>query len=169
QVEAGGLAGAIGADQGMNAAAPHLEADALDGDEALEFLRQPARLQNDVVGQAHRFGGGRFSMKASIPARPSSWAKALEITPEATARSHCATSWQPAAAAAPCTRAMTGCGSALIDCIIRLHCANSFSIFGCSFSARISFRSCPAQKPFPAPASTTTRIFLSETKESKAV
>src|SRR5881397_2968201 len=38
QVEAGGLAGAIGADQGMNAAAPHLEADALDGDEALEFL-----------------------------------------------------------------------------------------------------------------------------------
>ena len=88
---------------------------------------------------------------------------------EATARSHCATSWQPAAAAAPCTRAMTGCGSAVIDCIIRLHCANSFSIFGCSFSARISFRSCPAQKPFPDPASTTTRIFLSETKESKAV
>src|SRR5947207_161252 len=52
---------------------------------------------------------------------------------------------------------------------IRLHCANSFSIFGRSFSARISFRSWPAQKPFPAPASTTTRIFLSETKESKAV
>src|SRR6266513_835084 len=83
-------------------------------------------------------------------------------------RSHCATSWQPAAAAAPCTRAMTGCGSAVIVCIIRLHCANSFSIFGRSFSARISFRSWPAQKPFPAPASTTTRIFLSETKESKA-
>ena len=42
-----------------------------------------------------------------------------QVTPEvtkwalstATARSHCATSWQPAAAATPCTRAITGCGS----------------------------------------------------------
>src|SRR6266851_3773660 len=83
QVETGGLAGAIGADQGMNAAAPHLEADALDGDEALEFLGEPSGLENDVVGHAHRLGGGRFSMKASIPARPSSWTKAPEITLEA--------------------------------------------------------------------------------------
>src|SRR6266851_7272515 len=83
QVKTGGLAGAIGADQGMNAAAPHLEADALDGDEALEFLGEPSGLENDVVGHAHRLGGGRFSMKASIPARPSSWAKAPEITLEA--------------------------------------------------------------------------------------
>src|ERR1700694_998163 len=44
QVEAGGLAGAIRADQGVNAATPHLEVDALDGDEALEFLCQPAGL-----------------------------------------------------------------------------------------------------------------------------
>jgi len=30
-----------------------------------------------------RLGGGRFSMKASMPSRPSSCAKLLEITPEA--------------------------------------------------------------------------------------
>ena len=41
-----------------------------------------------------------------------------------TARSHCATSWQPAAVARPCTRAMTGIGSFWIDIIILLHCAN---------------------------------------------
>ncbi len=43
----------------------------------------------------------------------------------ATARSHIATSWQPAAVAMPCTRAMTGCGMRWIVIIIRLHCANS--------------------------------------------
>jgi len=74
----------------------------------------------------------------------------------------------PAAADAPCTRAMTGCGSALIDCIIRLHCANSFSIFGCSFSARRSTRRrgwrarreratwiCPAAPSSPASSTAT--------------
>ena len=45
---------------------------------------------------------------------------------DATARSHCATSWQPAAVAMPCTRAITGTGSCWIDSITRLHCANSF-------------------------------------------
>ncbi len=34
------------------------------------------------------------------------------------------------------------------------------AIFGCSSSARISFRSCPAQKPLPAAARTTTRMLL---------
>src|SRR2546428_11201524 len=83
QVEASGLAGTIGADQGVNAAAPHLEVDALDCDEALEFLGEPPGLENDVVGHAQRLGGGRLSMKASIPARPSACAKLREITPEA--------------------------------------------------------------------------------------
>jgi len=44
QVEAGGLAGAVRADEGMNAAAPDLQRDVLDGDEAFEFLGEPARL-----------------------------------------------------------------------------------------------------------------------------
>ena len=56
-----------------------------------------------------------------------------QVTPEvtnfavstATARSHCATSWQPAAAAAPCTFAITGCGRPWMDIIIALHLANS--------------------------------------------
>ena len=40
---------------------------------------------------------------------------------DATARSQVATSWQPAALAAPCTAAMTGCGKLTICCIIVLH------------------------------------------------
>lgn len=43
----------------------------------------------------------------------------------AIARSHAATSWQPAAVAMPCTRAITGTGNARIASITRLHCANS--------------------------------------------
>ena len=44
---------------------------------------------------------------------------------EATARSHCATSWQPAAVAIPCTRAITGTGRRRSVSIMRVHCANS--------------------------------------------
>ena len=36
----------------------------------------------------------------------------------------------PPPSAAPWTRAITGCGSAVIVCIMRLHCAKSCSIFG---------------------------------------
>ena len=45
----------------------------------------------------------------------------------ATARSHCATSWQPAAVAMPCTRAITGTGRRWMLSIICVHCAKSFS------------------------------------------
>src|SRR6516162_7423978 len=53
-----------------------------------------------------------------------------EITPltakrasrAATARSHCATSWQPAAVAMPCTRAITGIGNRRSVNIMREHC-----------------------------------------------
>ena len=42
----------------------------------------------------------------------------------ATARSHIATSWQPAAVAMPCTRAITGTGSRCTLSISVEHCAN---------------------------------------------
>ena len=42
----------------------------------------------------------------------------------ATARSHVATNWQPAAVAIPCTRAMTGCGNDWIRIIKRLQSLN---------------------------------------------
>jgi hypothetical protein len=45
----------------------------------------------------------------------------------ATARSQAATSWQPAAVAIPCTRAITGTGNRWIVSIMRAHCANSAS------------------------------------------
>src|SRR2546429_3266037 len=48
QVEAGGLARAVGADERVDASAPDLEADVADGDEALELLPQAARFENDV-------------------------------------------------------------------------------------------------------------------------
>src|SRR5215831_19087690 len=86
----------------------------------------------------------------------------------ATARSHIDTSWQPAATATPCTRAITGCGSRTSDSIARLHCSNSaFCHFlpGCSL---ISRRSWPAQKCFPAPASTTTLTASSSASRSSS-
>jgi hypothetical protein len=52
QIEARRLAGAVRADEGVDAAAPYFQRDVVDRDEALEFLREPARLENDVLGQA---------------------------------------------------------------------------------------------------------------------
>jgi hypothetical protein len=43
----------------------------------------------------------------------------------AIARSHIATSWQPAAVARPCTRAITGTGRRWIASITAEHCVNS--------------------------------------------
>src|SRR6185503_8963883 len=48
QIEAGGLARAVGADQSVDAPPPDLEAHAADGDEALELLGQAPRFENDV-------------------------------------------------------------------------------------------------------------------------
>jgi hypothetical protein len=45
----------------------------------------------------------------------------------ATARSHIATSWQPAAVAMPCTWAITGTGRRWMAIIMRPHWANSVS------------------------------------------
>ncbi len=44
---------------------------------------------------------------------------------DATARSQLATSWHPAAEAAPCTHAITGCGRATTDIIMVLHWSHS--------------------------------------------
>src|SRR5215471_5476638 len=46
QIEAGRLAGAVWADQGVDRVAPHAQTDVFDGDEALEFLRQSLRFEN---------------------------------------------------------------------------------------------------------------------------
>jgi tetratricopeptide (TPR) repeat protein len=43
------------------------------------------RLAGRIATDTQYLGGGRFSRKASMPARPSSWAKAAAITPEASA------------------------------------------------------------------------------------
>ena len=59
----------------------------------------------------------------------------------ATARSHIATSWQPAAVAMPCTRAITGCGIDVIVSIRRLHWSNRAFWNALLGSERISFRS----------------------------
>src|SRR5882724_5279642 len=74
----------------------------------------------------------------------------------ATARSHMATSWQPAATATPCTRAITGWGRRTSESIISLHCSKSAFCQDLPGCARISRRSCPAQKCLPAPARTTS-------------
>ena len=52
QVEAGCLPGTVGTDQRVDRPPPNFEIDAVDGDETLELLGEPARLQNDIVGHA---------------------------------------------------------------------------------------------------------------------
>src|SRR5258708_8621583 len=74
----------------------------------------------------------------------------------ATARLHVATRWQPAATATPCTRAITGWGRRTSESIISLHCSKSAFCQALPECARISRRSCPAQKCLPAPARTTS-------------
>ena len=49
QVEAGGLAGAVRADQRMDGAARDSQVDAVDGDEAGELLGQILGFEDDVV------------------------------------------------------------------------------------------------------------------------
>ena len=52
QVEAGGLAGAVRADQRVDGAAAHVERHTVDGGEALEFLGQVRGREDDVAGHA---------------------------------------------------------------------------------------------------------------------
>src|SRR5437879_7111188 len=74
QVEAGGLARAVGANERVDAPAPDLEADVADGDEALEFLPQAARFENDVFRHGcgeipvWSFGAGRGGRVGGAPA-----------------------------------------------------------------------------------------------------
>jgi hypothetical protein len=49
QVEAGGLAGAVGPDQRMNGAARHPQADVVHGDEAGEFLGQVLGFEDEIA------------------------------------------------------------------------------------------------------------------------
>src|SRR5258706_10306264 len=59
QIEAGGVARAVGADERVDASAPDLEADVAEGDETLELLPQAARFEND----AFRHGCGENSTR----------------------------------------------------------------------------------------------------------
>ena len=86
----------------------------------------------------------------------------------ATAKSHCATNWQPAAVAMAWTRAITGTGSLWMDSITRLHWANNCWYQANSGWAAMSLRLCPAQNALPAPASTTTRTLSSWAMASSA-
>src|SRR5262245_17372901 len=86
----------------------------------------------------------------------------------ATARSHIETSWQPAATATPCTRATTGCGRWIRLSIMRLQASNNDDCHASSGCARISRRSCPAQKCLPAPARTTARTVPSVPSRSNS-
>src|SRR3977135_684738 len=76
QIEAGGLARAVGTDQRVDASAPDLEADVADGDETLELLPQAARFENDVFrhgcGENSTRGTRRSALRSGPPPpRPS--------------------------------------------------------------------------------------------------
>src|SRR6185436_7952802 len=73
-----------------------------------------------------------------------------EAFSDATARSHVATSWQPAADAVPCTAAITGFGQCRIACITVEHSRMRLSVKARPPSASVrwavsSFRLWPAE------------------------
>ncbi|MCY1312884.1 hypothetical protein D9M70_633530 [compost metagenome] len=73
---------------------------------------------------------GRMLRESATPGVAQNRPTSMPFTPKlalslATARSHCATSWQPAAVARPCTRAITGTSSWRMASIRREHRANS--------------------------------------------
>ncbi len=92
---------------------------------------------------------------------------------EAIARSQVATSWQPAAVAMPSTSAITGFGSATMDCIRREQVAKVSSKkplppSGSARCAVISLRSWPPENTFPTAPRTTTRTVLSSRARSSS-
>ena len=54
------LPGSVGADEGVNASAPHAQAHVLHRDEPAKLLGEPLRLEDEVVGhqRARPSGGG---------------------------------------------------------------------------------------------------------------
>ncbi len=91
----------------------------------------------------------------------------------ATARSQLATSWQPAAEAAPCTQAITGCGSSTTDIIRVLHSRQIRVKKPRPPSASVrravsSRRSCPEQNAGPSAAMTTARTEVSRPSAASA-
>ena len=68
---------------------------------------------------------GTIGVEQNSPIRTPGVAK--RASSDAMARSQLATSWQPAAVATPCTRAITGCGRAWMRSISRVQTSNSSS------------------------------------------
>ena len=86
----------------------------------------------------------------------------------ATARSHVATSWQPAAVASACTLATTGCGMAWMVSIISVHTSNSRRAAARSAPA-MSAKLWPAENTGPLAARITPRASLAPTSRKAAV
>ena len=71
QVEAGRLAGAVRADQGMDGSAPDAQVDLVDGNEPLELLGELAGLE-DQIAAAHRVETGGSPPRRSVRRRATS-------------------------------------------------------------------------------------------------
>ena len=87
---------------------------------------------------------------------------------DATARSHVATSWHPAAVASACTLAHTGWGIAWIVSSIAVHVANSARA-SASDAPRMSAKLCPAENTGPLAARMTPSASLSPAAATAAV
>src|SRR5665213_2573533 len=86
---------------------------------------------------------------------------------EATARSHVATSWQPAAVAIPAISAITGWGIACSVSISRTHVSKTVR-YSSTLRSSISRKSCPALNTGPTPRRIATRAERSAPIASKA-
>ena len=68
QIEEGGLAGAVRANERVNLAAAHAQIGLAYGDEALELLREATRLEDEVIGRGLRHCRHRELPLHSAPA-----------------------------------------------------------------------------------------------------
>src|SRR2546429_3700728 len=78
EIEASGLAGAVGTDQRVDGPALDRKSNAIDGDEAFELLGQPTRLEYRVIRHAYVWGSASracpcFNVRRDYPVRAGPW------------------------------------------------------------------------------------------------
>src|SRR3989442_1315146 len=81
EIEAGGLAGAVGADERVDRPTVHAQPHVLHRDEAAKLFGEPLGFQNDVVGHLRR--ASRRADRSAPPAAPSrrGWTRPSPTTP----------------------------------------------------------------------------------------
>src|SRR5438034_5403072 len=75
EIEAGGLAGPVRANQGVNTAPPNLERDVANSKETREFLGQSVGFENELIGQTN------FPLATNAATPPAAFFPARQVVP----------------------------------------------------------------------------------------